>query len=257
MDDAVNNPQFERRQSKPRAREGRYRMLRKMFVSEFVEAIFAALVVAAVLRFFVVAVYRVPSESMMPALLPGDFIVASKTSYGIQIPFSNEKIGRRDPARGEVVVFRLPDDDVLFIKRVVGIAGDKIEIRDGRLFVNDVSTTVPIAAETGDWDVAEESVGGLTHRVISRKARAEADSLAPLIVLPGQVFLLGDLRSDSVDSRHWGPLPTSLVFARATFVAFSLRIPGRPAWEEKLSSTEASKTPEAGLRFGRIFKSIE
>ena len=235
-------------------------MLRKMFVAEFVEAIFAAVVVAALLRFFVVAVYRIPSESMMPTLLPGDFIVALKTSYGIQIPFTSDKIGRRDPERGEVVVFKLPDDDVMFIKRVVGIAGDKIEIRDGRLFVNDVSTTTPLQDANVDWDIAEESASGMTHRVISRKKRDEADFLAPLVVPPGQVFLLGDLRSDSADSRHWGPLPTSFVFARAAFVAFSLRIPGLLGWEEtpsSLSSNDASKAPETGLRFTRIFKSIE
>ncbi len=243
-----SGPFLERRKSRSRAHEGRYKMLRRLYVKEFVEAIIGALIVALVLRVFIISVYRIPSDSMAPTLIPGDFIVAWKNSYGVQIPFSKEKIGPRDPVRGEVVVFHLPDDETLFVKRVVGVAGDRIEIRDGRLSVNDVVTVTSVST-TDDWEVASETSGASTHRVMKRRTSEEADFLAPLIVPPGQVFLMGDFRSQSADSRQWGPLPTALVTARASFVAFSVPITG-------VTSVLPTDVLEQS-RMARLFKGIE
>lgn len=244
----------ERRKSRARALEGRYRLLRKMFVAEFIEAVVAALVVAAILRFFFVSVYRIPTASMAPTLIPGDFIVAWKSSYGIQIPFSDSRFAERQPERGDVVIFHLPDDDTLFVKRVVGIAGDRIEIRDGKLFLNELAVSQPIASgdsasALSDWEFAEEKLGDTTHRVMKRKTADQADFLAPLVVPPGQVFLMGDARSESTDSRIWGPLPTSLVIARASFIAFSLT----------LESASSMLPPDLANppRAERLFKAVE
>lgn len=217
----MSSPPYERRKSKSRAREGRYKMLRKMFLLEFVEAIVAALIVAAILRLFVISVYRIPTESMSPTLNPGDFVLASKTAYGVQLPFSFERIGAKDPERGDVVIFHLPGDEALFVKRVVGIAGDRIEIKNSQVVVNDVVVTSEFTPD-GEFEVAGESSDGSTHRVMRHKVADEPDFLAPLVVPPGQMFLLGDLRSDSVDSRRWGPLPTSFAFAKAKLVIFSV-----------------------------------
>ncbi len=243
-----SGPFQERRKSRSRAREGRYKLLRQLYVKEFVEAIIAALLVAVVLRVFIISVYRIPTDSMAPTLIPGDFIVAWKNSYGVQIPFSEEKFSTREPVRGEVVVFHLPDDDTLFVKRVVGVAGDRVEIRNNRLSVNEVETATPVSTSEG-WEVATETSGASTHRVMKRTASEEVDFLAPLIVPPGQVFLMGDFRSQSADSRQWGPLPTALITARAAFVAFSVPITG----------ATSTLPPEVlnQSRLARLFKGIE
>ena len=238
----------ERRKSRTRGREGRYKMLRGMYFAEFFEAIIAAIIVAAFLRIFIVSVYRIPTDSMAPALIPGDFIVAMKNSYGVPIPWSDTKIGAVEPKRGDVVIFHLPNDETLFVKRIVGVAGDKIEIRDGDLVVNDVGTSVRQSSDA-DWEFREEVADGTTRRVMRRKASEEADFLAPLIVPPGQVFLLGDFRSESADSRQWGPLPTSLISARVSFIAFSMQI------NDVTSNLPASIKDQP--RLARAFKSIE
>ena len=244
---------------KPAARrDALYRRLKKMYAAEFLEALLGAVLVAIILRTFVVGFYRVPTESMMPTLLPGDFIVAFKTAYGVPLPFSDDRIGEREPERGDVVVFELSDDDAMFIKRVVGVPGDKIEIRASTLYVNEVSTAIE-GPPSGDWLFAEESTGKSTHRVMRRKTSEEPDFLAPLIVPPGQVFLLGDLRSDSFDSRHWGPVPISKILARASFIAFSLQIEGRDdlAGVPQNATLGSELLPTGRARIGRTFKIIE
>ncbi len=201
-------------------------MLQKMFVREFIEAILAAVIVAVILRFFVVSVYRIPSESMLPALVPGDFIVAFKTPYGIQIPFFEDRLGERSPVRGDVVIFQIPGEDALFVKRVVAVAGDRVEIKNGLLVINDVVTTSTFTPQ-GDFEVAAETAEEMTHQVMRRKGAEEPDFLAPVVVPPGQMFILGDLRTDSVDSRQWGPIPTRFAFAKAAFVFFSIPFNGQ------------------------------
>jgi signal peptidase I len=235
-----------------------YRRLKKIFLVEFLEALLAAVVVALFLRTFIVGFYRVPTESMMPTLLPGDFIVAFKTSYGVPLPFSNERLGARVPDRGDVVVFQLSDDDAMFIKRVVGVPGDRVEIRNGALFINEVSTSIPTSPRD-DWLFEDETTGTSTHRVMRRKSSEEPDFLAPIVVPPGQVFLLGDLRSDSFDSRHWGPIPISRIHARASFVAFSLQIEGRDdsAGVPQNAALGPELAPSTRTRLGRTFKIIE
>lgn len=229
-------------------RESFLKSVRRAYGREFIEAIIAAAVVALVLRVFVVSVYRVPTSSMMPTLIPGDIIVAWKATYGVPIPFMDFKIGERSPARGDVVVFEGPDE-ALYIKRVVGVSGDRIEIRAGRLSVNDVATAIPKSASEG-WEIFEEKAGESTHRVMRRTADAEADFLAPQIVPPGHVFLLGDLRSDSFDSRQWGPISTSSVIGRAAFVGFSVQIEGAREIPQILGGENEN-------RWGRAFQIIE
>ncbi len=231
--------------------------VRKIYVAEFFEAIVAAFVIAILLRVFVVSVYRVPTESMMPSLIPGDFIVGFKTSYGLKIPFVEEKIGARDPNRGDVVIFQ-PTEEGLYVKRVVGVPGDHIEIRDGALLVNESIVTFP-REKSGEWEILEESFGGSTHRVMRRMHGEQTDFLAPQVVPPGHVFLLGDLRSESVDSRHWGAIPIDQIEARASFIGMSLRIQGQGDLVEIPTglSARAEIVPEGRIRLGRTFKVIE
>lgn len=228
---------------KPKARrQALYLQLKKVFVSEFVEAIVAAVLVAMLLRFFIVSVYRVPTESMRPTLLPGDLIVAWKTSYGIPVPFSDQRIGARLPERGDVVIVDRPEEGALFVKRVVGVPGDRIEVREGRLIVNEV-VAMTFVETTGEFDSYDEFSGRSTHRVIRRHQENEADFLAPIVVPPGHVFLMGDFRSESADSRQWGPVAAQQVIARVSFVGASLN----------LADSDAS----GRIRIDRFFKSIE
>ncbi len=220
-----------------------YRKLKKMFLVEFLEALFAAVLVAVVIRTFLIGFYRVPTESMMPTLLPGDFIVANKTAFGISVPFFSNRFSPREPERGDVVVFELADDNAIYIKRVVAVSGDRVEIRAGLLYVNEVQSSRS-RTENDEWILSEELAGDSTHRVMRRKASEEPDFLAPVVVPPGHVFLLGDLRTDSFDSRHWGPVPMSRILARAAFVAFSLEVDEHAA-------------PSSRVRTERVFKSIE
>ena len=229
-------------------RENLLKSVRRAYGREFIEAIVAAAVVALILRIFVVSVYRVPTASMMPTLIPGDIIVAWKATYGVSIPFTDIKIGERSPARGDVVVFEAPND-TLYIKRVVGVPGDRIEIRAGRLSVNDVATAIPKSA-ADDWEIFEETSGESTHRVMRRVTDLEADFLAPQIVPPGHIFLLGDLRSDSFDSRQWGPISTSSLIGRAAFIGISVRIEGAREIPQVVGDENEN-------RWGRTFQIIE
>lgn len=247
-------------------RQALYRRTRQIFLMEFVEAILAAVVVAMLLRIFVVSVYRVPTESMMPTLIPGDFIVAWKSSYGVRVPFVEDRVGARDPSRGDVVIFQSPDEEskteTIFVKRVVGVPGDRIEIRNGVLSVNDVSTAIP-KDPIGDWDFAEETTGTSTHRVMRRHATGQAEFMAPMIVPPGHVFLMGDLRSESFDSRHWGPIPVDAILARAAFIGVSLAISGAISERRDESgameslSSKADFVPAGRIRWNRLLKTIE
>ena len=110
-----------------------------------------------------------------------------------------------------------------------------------------------------DWDLFEESFAGSTHRVMARRDREEADFLAPQIVPPGHVFLLGDLRSESLDSRHWGPIAIDQIEARASFIGMSIRIRGQNGQAEVPTglSSRAEIVPEGRIRFDRMFKTIE
>ncbi len=236
---------------------------RRIFLSEFAEAIVAAIVVAVVLRVFFVSVYRVPTESMQPSLVPGDFIVAWKTSYGVPVPFSDgRKWGERSPERGDVVVFRLPGEEALFVKRVIGLPGDRIAIENGKVLLNEVTVTANSLAEAGQSSgilTSMESTGKSTHTVMRRSDSTEADFLAPLVVPPGEVFVLGDFRSESVDSRQWGTVPISSIEGRVARVAFSLIL--KNSREGGLAEMKAGHgeelRPTGTIRWDRIFHRVE
>ncbi|MDZ4082790.1 MAG: signal peptidase I [Bdellovibrionales bacterium] len=239
---------------------------RRIFLSEFAEAILAAIVVAVVLRVFFVAVYRVPTESMQPSLIPGDFIVAWKTSYGVPVPFSSsQKWGERLPERGDVVVFTLPGEDALFVKRVIGLPGDRVAIENGKIRLNEVTVTADPSTETDQNSgvlLATESTGKSTHVVMRRSDVADADFFAPIVVPPGEVFVLGDFRSESVDSRQWGTVPVSSIEGRVARVAFSLELENgrtnQPVAGGDLKAGHGGELrPTGRIRWDRIFHRVE
>jgi len=175
------------------------------------------------LRVFAFQPFRIPSGSMIPSLQPGDHLFANKLVYRFH-----------PPARGDVVIFpypREPSKD--FVKRVVGVAGDTVEIRDGALVLNGVPVDKAVGGECSYQDLDEENVfgerrcvnfdetlDGRTFRVY-RAPGGSAPSFAPVTVGAGQLYVLGDNRDNAHDSRYWGTVPVETVKGRAGLIWWS------------------------------------
>jgi len=159
--------------------------------------------------------YLVPSGSMERTLLPGDHVIVDKHAYGLRIPFTLYKLtpGSR-PARGEVVVFDSPVDGRRLIKRVVAVAGDLLEIRNGYVYVNGVHP----------GDARERDVENFGQRTaLLNLDSGGGPDVAPTRVPPGHVFVAGDARGNSADSRYFGFIAERAVYARAVAVFFRTR----------------------------------
>ena len=221
---------------------------------EYIESLLVAIIVAVFLRIFVVSAYKIPTSSMMPTLMAGDFVFAYKMPYGIPLPFAAEKIGVEMPKRGDVVVFRLPgNESVNYVKRVVGLPGEKIEIRNKRLFIDDVEAKYEQMPEGPGkklpgqeyYTVSRETVEGSTHLVMNRQ-EDEADFYGPVVVPPGHIFVLGDNRDSSDDSRYWGTVPVKNLEGRLLMVWMSLD------WLERWGN---DRLPT--IRWERVFQTIQ
>ena len=164
---------------------------KKSVFREYAEAIVLALLLALFIRTFVVQAFKIPSGSMIPTLLIGDHILVSKFAYGIKNPFSGSTlIPINVPQRQDVVVFRYPQNPSQdFIKRVVGLPGDTIEVVDKKLFVNGSPTEDPHAV--------------FLDPQIFPKGTQPRDNFGPVLVPPGTLFVMGDNRDNSHDSRFW------------------------------------------------------
>jgi signal peptidase I len=221
---------------------------------DYLEILFLAIFLALFVRTFVISGYKVPTSSMAPTLLPGDFIFAFKMPFGFQIPVFNYKTQGKMPERGQVVVFTYPDQpQVTYVKRVLGLPGDLIEIKNGRVFLNGVALNYKETEESAGLDsnaslvVYQESGEGLSHKVTFQKSEQDRQ-FGPFVVPPAQVFLLGDFRDLSDDSRYWGAVPAERVEGQIVLIWLSLKWPaaslGR-AWPtvrwERVFSTVPSK----------------
>ncbi|HEX9080068.1 MAG TPA: signal peptidase I [Desulfuromonadaceae bacterium] len=164
----------------------------KSLFREYAESIIWALVLAFVIRSCVVQAFKIPSGSMEDTLAIGDHIFVNKFIYGIKLPFTDKRILKlRDPRRGDVMVFRYPEDRSKdFIKRVIGVPGDEILVRDKRVYVNGTLYQNP-------HEVHKEA------GILSRGQSAR-DNFGPVRVPAGSYFMMGDNRDRSYDSRFWG-----------------------------------------------------
>lgn len=178
-------------------------------VLDWVKSIILALIIALFIRTFVVQAYKIPSGSMIPTLLVGDYLLVNKLSFGVKNPFKDEFIYFRNlPNRQEIVVFTYPlNKHQDFIKRVIGLPGDVVQIVNKRVYVN--------------GKPLEEPYVKFTDPEVYPKEVSPRDNFGPVKVPPGMIFVLGDNRDQSYDSRFWGFVPVNHLKGKALIIYFS------------------------------------
>lgn len=192
---------------------------------EYTEAIVTALVLALIIRAYIVQAFKIPSGSMIPTLLIGDHILVNKFIYGTKIPLTDKKIlVWRSPERGDIIVFKYPENPKKdFIKRVIATGGEVIEERDKIVYVNGKPLYEPYAYHV--------------DRTIRPGVNDPRDNFGPLVVPKNKVFVMGDNRDQSYDSRYWGFVDMKDIRGKALLIYWS--------WD-----------PDNWLRFNRIGRLI-
>lgn len=200
-------------------------MSKKIF--EYVKSIGIAILIALFIRAYIVQAFKIPSGSMVPTLLIGDHLLVNKFIYGINPPFSEKKIlVFETPKRGDIIVFKYPEDpDRDFIKRVIGVEGDIVEGKNKKVYVNGVELKEPYVR----YSDSSIHPGELDPR----------DNFGPIKVPQGKVFVMGDNRDHSYDSRFWGFVDLKDVKGKALIIYWS--------WDSD------SHKPRLG-RIGKIIK---
>ncbi|MGH8429507.1 MAG: signal peptidase I [Solimonas sp.] len=198
-------------------------------VVDFCRSFFPVIAAVLLLRSFIAEPFRIPSGSMIPTLLVGDFILVNKFTYGLRDPVFHQKLLQNgEPARGDIVVFRWPiDPSKDFIKRIVGLPGDRIEYREKKLTVNGQPTTLAADGVFGVEGLPppgviyrfSEDLGGVRHHILVNPNRPSDDF--QFTVPEGQYFAMGDNRDGSDDSRRWGTVPEKNLVGRAFFIWMS------------------------------------
>jgi signal peptidase I len=198
---------------------------------DYAWSFFPVLLLVFVLRSFLFEPFRIPSGSLEPTLSIGDFILVNKYHYGIRLPVVHKEIyPLYKPQRGDIIVFRWPPNpSVDFIKRVIGVPGDRISYIDKTLYINGTKIPQEFVADTtrrgeaGDvWDIVEkkENLLGVVHSIYQNKAKSN-DDFENVLVPPGMFFAMGDNRDDSGDSRIWGFVPEENIVGKANYVWMS------------------------------------
>ena len=198
---------------------------------EYARSFFPVILIVLVLRSFLFEPFRIPSSSMRPTLVVGDFILVNKFTYGLRLPVIDTKIlDVNDPQRGDIMVFRYPENPSIdYIKRVIGIPGDRIEYRNRRLFVNGKAAEMTKQGShlwmnnqchTIDSLRFREQTADTDHEILiipRRPSRAEGEWVVP----EGHYFMLGDNRDNSRDGRYWGFVPEENIVGKAVAVWMS------------------------------------
>lgn len=196
-------------------------------VFDCARSFFTIFFIVLILRSFIVEPFKIPSGSMMPTLLIGDFILVNKYDYGIRLPVINKKIiNNKTPERGDIAIFRYPEDpSIPFIKRVVGLPGDKIAYQDKVLTINgqpvdQLATGVYKAAGSGKiMNGATKNLELLGNQMYHILRWSNQPSQNTMYTVPeGHYFVLGDNRDNSRDSRYWGYVPDENLVGRAFMI---------------------------------------
>ena len=184
-------------------------MTKKKLIKDYLEPILVAVLIALFIRAFVVQAFKIPSGSMEPTLLVGDYLLVNKFIYGIRIPYTGVKFFQfKKPQRGDIIVFIFPlDPSKDFIKRVIGTEGEKVEIIHRKIYINDRLIDDP-------W-------GHFVMDDIPRSFLQRMENFGPVVVPKDSLFVLGDNRDNSEDSRFWGFLNVNAVLGKAFIIYFS------------------------------------
>ena len=205
-----------------------------------VRGILWAVLAALIVRTFVFEPYNIPSSSMVPTLLIGDYLVVTKYDYGYSkhsFPFSipvipKGRLFEKKPERGDIVVFKMPSDNKTdYIKRVIGLPGDRLQMMNGRLYINDVLVPREKLSEE-DWIIEKEGKvhytkymetlpNGVKHLIYERSDSMQQDTTDVIIVPEGYYFMMGDNRDNSYDSRFFGSVPKQNLEGKARFIFYS------------------------------------
>lgn len=196
---------------------------------EWVKSIGVALLIWFVLRALLVEAFRIPSSSMERTLLVGDFLFVNKALYGAEVPLIHTKLPAiREPERLDIVVFDSKNQEgVKVVKRLVGMPGDTLEMRSGMLYRNNVREVEPYAirldslSDPAELEMRMWQLDYLLPEVDRESYRPSRDNWGPLVVPPGQFFVMGDNRDNSYDSRYWGFVDRRVIRGRPLFVYYS------------------------------------
>lgn len=208
---------------------------KESIIIEYSKSFFPVLLFVFVIRSFIVEPFKIPSGSMMPTLIAGDFIAVNKFSYGVRFPvINNVLIPNGMPERGDVVVFHYPmDTSIDYIKRVIGLPGDIIKYENKKLFIND--KLVPHVFEK-DYEYMmnenyrvpaqefTETLGEVKHSILIHNVEGESGRF---VVPEGNYFVMGDNRDNSSDSRVWGFVSEDLLVGKAFIIWLNLSEPSR------------------------------
>ncbi|TET16567.1 MAG: signal peptidase I [Candidatus Cloacimonadota bacterium] len=201
----------------------------KSKLREWVESVLWAFVIAMFIRTFFIQSYMIPTGSMEDTLLVGDFLLGNKMVYGIHIPFTRKSIFKfREPGQGEILIFISPYAKKYFVKRCIGVAGDTVEVIHKDVYVNgrklfeeyvmhrDPREFPPLPSI--DQDMYQRDWARGEFRFVGGFCR---DNFGPIVVPEGHIFVMGDNRDNSDDSRFWGPLDTRVVYGKPLILFFS------------------------------------
>jgi signal peptidase I len=205
----------------------------RVFWREWVKPILIVVIVLGALRSAVADWYDVPTGSMKPSIIEGDRIFVNKLAYDLKVPFTHWRLARwGEPKRGDVVVFYAPQNETRMVKRVIGIAGDEIELRGNRLWVNGEAVEYePLdpdvvdqlsEAERGQHRYAAEDLDGRAHPMMTTPRLKGKPYFGPVVVPAGHVLVMGDNRDASLDSRFWGFVDADSILGRASRVVLSV-----------------------------------
>jgi signal peptidase I len=228
------------------------KLLRQPVWIEYSGSFFPVIAMVFFLRSFLYEPFKIPSGSMLPTLFVGDLILVNKYTYGIRLPIINKKVIEiNQPQRGDVMVFRYPENPSLdYIKRVVGVPGDKIEYKNKRLTINGKALSYensPDFLQEGDslqyLNQFQENLTGVQHQILNDEQRpmyvqgphqfpnrnlCEYDEQGFTCTVPaGQYFMMGDNRDNSEDSRYWGFVPDANIVGKAFFIWMNFAHPSR------------------------------